>query len=131
MATEKKEEVKRKWQKEEREAANRGWLVNRNERGWITTSSTDWVALVVSCGYCGEEGIPKGSNYVRMDCIHDMWYERCGPKKEWLDREVAAGRKSKMKCTEYGKKWVATRKEKVEAGECNEYEKTRRGREAV
>jgi len=87
------------------------------------------VVSVVSCGYCGEEGISKGSNYVRMNCVYDMWCERCGPKKEWLDREVAARRKSKMKCTECGKKWVATRKEKVEAGECNECKETRRRRE--
>ena len=86
--------MKRKWQKEETEVANRRWLVSRNERGWITNSRTDWVALVASCGYCGEEGISKGTNYVRMDCTHDMWCERCGPKREWLDRKVAAGIKS-------------------------------------
>ena len=105
--------------------------MSRNERGWITTSNTDWVASVVSCGYCGKEGISKGSNYVRMNCIHDMWCERCGPKKEWLDREVAAGRKLKMKCTECGKKWVTTRKENVEAGECNKCKEARRRREAA
>ena len=66
------EGVKRKWHREEIEAANRGWLVSRNERGWITNSRTDWMASVVSCGYCGEERISKGTNYVRMDYAHDM-----------------------------------------------------------
>ena len=86
---------------------------------------------MVTCGYSGEEGTVVGTNYVRLDLIHDMWYEGCGPKREWLDREVAAGRKSKMRCTECGKKWVAAKKEKVEAGECNNYGETRRRREAV
>ena len=128
---EEKEGVKRKWHREEIEAANRGWLVSRNEKGWITNSRTDWVASVVSCGYCGEERISKGTNYVRMDYAHDMWCEKCGPKREWLNREVAAGRKSKMRCTECGKKWVAAKKEKVEAGECNKCEESRRRKEAA
>jgi len=69
---EEKEGVKRKWHREEIQAANRGWLVSRNERGWITNSRTDWVVSVVSCGCCGEKGISKGTNYVRMDYAHDM-----------------------------------------------------------
>ena len=105
--------------------------MSRNERGWITNSRTDWVASVVSCGYCGEEGISKSTNYVRMDYAHDMWCEKCRPKREWLNREVAAGRKSKMRCTECGKKWVAAKKEKVEAGECNKCEESRRRKEAA
>ena len=79
---------------------------------------------MVTCGYCGEEGTAVGTNYVRLDSIHDMWCKRCEPKKEWLDREVAAGRKSKIKCTECGKKWVAARREKVEKGECGECKET-------
>jgi len=89
------------------------------------------VVSVVTCGYCGEEGTAVGTNYVRLDSIHDMWYKRCEPKKEWLDKEVAARRKSKMKCTEYGKKWVAARREKVEKGECGECKETRRRKEVV
>ena len=81
---------------------------------------------VVTCGYCREEGTAVGTNYMRLDLIHDMWCEKCGPKKEWLDSEVAAGRKSKMKCTECGKKWVAARRAKVEEGECGECRKTKR-----
>jgi len=81
---------------------------------------------VVTRGYCREEGIVVGTNYVRLDLIHDMWCEKCGPKKEWLDREVVAGRKSKIKCTECRKKWVAARREKVEEGEYGKCRKTKR-----
>ena len=69
-----------------------------------------------------------GTNYVKLDSIHDIW---CGPKKEWLDKEVAAGRKSKMKCTECGKKWVAARREKVEEGECGECREAKRRKEVA
>ena len=127
-AAEKKQEVKRKWAEGEREAEKRGWLVERSERGWITRKE---VVSVVMCGYCGEERTSRGTNYVRLDSIHNMWCERCRPKKEWLDKEVAAGRKSKMKCTECGKKWVAARREKVEEGECGEYRKAKRKKEAA
>jgi len=48
-----------------------------------------------------------------------------------LDREVVAGRKSKMRCTNCGKKWVTAKKEKVEAGECNECKESRRRRKVV
>jgi len=48
-----------------------------------------------------------------------------------LDREVTAGRKSKMRCMECGKKWVSAKKENVEAGECNECEESRKRREAA
>jgi len=89
------------------------------------------VASVVNCGYCREERISKGTNYVRMNYAHDMWCEKCGPKREWLNREVIAGRKSKMRCTECGKKWVVAKKEKVEAGECNKCEESRRKREVA
>ena len=81
---------------------------------------------MVACGYCGEEGTSVETSYVRLDSIHDMWCKRCGPKKELLDKEGAAGRKSKMKCTECGKKWVAARRAKVEEGECGECRKTKR-----
>jgi len=58
----------------------------------------------VTCGYCGEDGTNEGENFVKLDCVHDIWCEKCGSKKEWLDREVVVGRKLKMKCTECGKK---------------------------
>ena len=48
-----------------------------------------------------------------------------------MNREVAAGRKLKIRCTECGKKWVAAKKEKVEVGECNECEESRRRKEAA
>jgi len=86
---------------------------------------------VVIYGYCGEEGTLRGTNYVRLDSIHNMWCERCGPKKEWLDKEVAVERKLKMKYTEYGKKWVAAKREKVEEGECGECRKAKRRKEAA
>ena len=86
---------------------------------------------VVTCGYCGEKETSVGANYVRLDLIHDMWCKRYGPKKEWLDREVAAGRKSKMKCTECRKKWVVARREKVEEGECGKCKKAKRRKEAA
>jgi len=85
----------------------------------------------VTCGYCGEDGMNEGENFVKQDCVHDMWCERCGSKKEWLDREVARGRKLKMRCTECGKKWVAAEREKVEEGECSECMEARRRKEAA
>jgi len=85
----------------------------------------------VTCGYCREEETDEGENFVKLDCVHDMWCEKCGPKREWLDREVTAGRKSKMRCMECGKKWVSAKKENVEAGECNECEESRKRREAA
>ena len=85
----------------------------------------------MTCGYCGEDGTNEGENFVKLDCVHDMWCEKCGSKKEWLDREVAIGRKSKMKWTECGKKWITARKEKVEVEECNECEEARRRRETA
>jgi len=60
-----------------------------------------------------------------------MWCKRCGPRKEWLDREVAAERKSKMRYMEYGKKWVAAKREKVEEGEYSECMEARRRKEAA
>ena len=60
-----------------------------------------------------------------------MWCERCRPKKEWLDKEVATERKSKMRCIAYRRKWMATKKEEVEAGECNMCEDKRRKKEAA
>jgi len=124
--------VERKWQTKEKEVANRGQLVERNERGWIKRRREEYcVVSIVTCGYCGEEGTAEGGNSVKLDYIHDIWCERYGPKKEWLDREVAAGRKSKMKCTKCGKKWVAARREKVEEGECSKYRETRRRKEAA
>jgi len=86
---------------------------------------------LVTCGYCGEEGTNEGENFVKLDSVHDMWCEKCGPKREWLNREVRAGRKSKMSCIECGKKWVAAKKKNVETGECNECEESRRRREAA
>jgi len=85
----------------------------------------------VTCGYCSEEGTAEGGNFVRMDCIHDIWYKKYKPKKEWLDREVATGRKSKMRCIKCGKKWVVAKKEKVETGECNECKEKRRRKKVV
>jgi len=73
----------------------------------------------------------RGGKLVKLDSMHDMWCERCGPKREWLNREVRAGRKSKMSCTECGKKWVAAKKENVETGECNECKESRGRREAA
>ena len=35
----------------------------------------------------------SGNQLCEVDSIHDMWCKRCGPKKEWLDRKVAVGRK--------------------------------------
>ena len=58
----------------EKEAEKQGWLVERNERGWITKRE---VVSVVTCGYCGEKSTAVGTNYVRLDSIHDMWCERC------------------------------------------------------
>ena len=124
--------VEREWKTKEKEVASRGQLVERNERGWIERRREEYCAVsVVTCGYCGEEGTAEGENFVRMECVHDMWCKRCRPKKEWLDREVATGRKSKMRCTAYGKKWVVAKKEEVEAGECNKCEDKRRKREAA
>jgi len=125
---ERRQEVKRKWAKEEREAERRGWLVERSERGWVTRKG---VVSVVTCGYCGEKGTSVGTNYVRLNSVHDMWCEKCGPRKEWLDKEVAAGRKSKMKCTECGKKWVAAKRKEVEEGECGECNEAKRRKEAA
>jgi len=85
----------------------------------------------MTCGYYGEDGTNEGENVVKQDCMHDMWCERCGPKKEWLDREVAAGRKLKIRCMECGKKWVAAKREKVEEGECSECMDARRRKEVV
>ena len=48
-----------------------------------------------------------------------------------MDKEIAAGRKSKMKCTECGKKWVAARREKVKEGECGECREAKRRKETV
>ena len=48
-----------------------------------------------------------------------------------MDKEVAAGRKSKMKCIECGKKWMAARREKVEEGECGECREAKRRKEAA
>ena len=124
--------MEREWQAKEKEAANRGQLVERNERGWIERRREEYCALsIVTCGYCGEEGTTEAGDFVRIECVHDMWCKRCRPKKEWLDREVAAGKRSKMRCTACGKKWVAAKKEEVEAGECNKCEDKRRKKEAA
>jgi len=97
--------------------------VERNERGWIERRREEYCAVsIVTCGYCGEEGTAEGGNFMRMEYVHNMWCERCRPKKEWLEREVAIGRKSKMRCTACGKKWMAVKKEEVKAGECNKCE---------
>ena len=48
-----------------------------------------------------------------------------------MNREVAAERKLKMRCTECGKKWVAAKKEKVEAGEYNKCKESRKRKEAA
>jgi len=132
VETERRDKVKRKWQTKEKEVANRGQLVERNERGWIETRRGEYCAVSgVTCGYCGEEGTAEGGNFVRLECVHDMWCERCKPKKEWLDREVATRRKSKIRCTACRKKWVAAKKVEVEAEECRECEEERRGKEGV
>jgi len=128
VVLERKQEVKRKWAEGENKAEKQEWLVERSERGWITRRE---VVSVVTCGYCGEEGTLVGTNYVRLDSIHNMWCRRYGPKKEWLDREVATGRKLKIKCTECGKKWVAARREKVKKGEYDECRKAKRRKEAA
>jgi len=95
--------------------ANRGQLVERNKRRWIERRRGEYcTVLIVTCEYCGEE-IGEGRNFVRIDCVYNMWCEKYKPKKEWLDKEVAIGRKSKMRCTACGKKWVAAKKEEVEA----------------
>jgi len=48
-----------------------------------------------------------------------------------LDKEVATGKKSKMRCTACGKKWMAAKKVEMEAGECNKCEDERKRKEAV
>ena len=107
-------------------------MVERNERGWIKRRREEYCAVsIVTCGHCGEEGAAEGENFVRMECVHDIWCNRCRPKKEWLDREVATGRKSKMRYTVCGKKWVAAKKEEVEVGECNKCKDKRRKKEAA
>ena len=83
---------------------------------------------MVTCGYCGEEETSVGTNYVRLDSIHDMWCERCGPKKEWLDKEVAAGRKLKIKCTECRKKWWQQEEKRWKKENVVSVEKPRGGR---
>ena len=124
--------VEREWQTKEKEAASRGQLVERNERGWIEKRREEYCAVsIVTCGYCGEEGTAEEGNFVRIEYVHDMWCERCRPKKEWLDRKVATGRKSKIRCTACGKKWVVAKKEEVKVGECNKCEDKRRKRKAA
>jgi len=49
-------------------------------------------------------------NFVRLDCIHNMWCAGCEPYKERLDREVEQGRKYKNKCNICERKWVGTEK---------------------
>jgi len=108
--TRRRSKVEREWKTKEKEAASKGQLVERNERGWIERRREEYCAVsIMTCGYCGEEGTAEGENFVRMECVHDMWCERCRPKKEWLDREVTTGRKSKIKCTACRKKWVAAK----------------------
>ena len=130
---EEKEVVSRKWHWNERKAERGGYMVERRERGWIERRrGGGWCTVsLVTCGYCGEEGTNKGENFMKLDCVHDMWCEKCGPKREWLDREVTTGRKSKMRYMECRKKWVAAKRENVEAEECNECEESRRRREAA
>jgi len=132
-AVEGKEVVSRKWHWNERKAERGGYLVERRERGWIERRrGGGWCTVsLVTCGYYGEEGTNEGENFVKQDCVHDMWCEKCGLKREWLDREVATGRKSKMRCTACGKKWVAAKKMEVEVGECNKCEDKRRRKEAA
>ena len=64
---------------------------------------------MVTCGYCGEK---KRGNFVRIDCIHDMWCPDCKPYKDRLDREVAQGKKYKNGYDECGRKWVGAEKYK-------------------
>ena len=82
-----KEVVSRKWHWNEREAERGGYLVERRERGWIERKrGRGWCTVsLVTCGYYGEEGTNEGENFVKLDCVHDMWCEKCGPKREGLD----------------------------------------------
>jgi len=64
------------------------------------------------CGYCGESGKKKGGNFVRLDCIYDMWCPECEPYKDRLDREVEQERKFKNKCDICERKWVGAKKYK-------------------
>jgi len=66
----------------------------------------------VTCGYCGESGENKGGNFVRLDCVHDIWCPECEPYKDRLDREVGQGRKFKNKCDICVQKWVGAERYK-------------------
>jgi len=80
-----KEEVRREWHWKKERAARGGYLVERRERGWIERRREEWCTVsLVTCGYCGESGEDKGGNFVRLDCIHDMWCPEYEPYKNRL-----------------------------------------------
>jgi len=90
-----------------------GKLWKQGEWGWIKHRGGKWYAvLVVTCGYCGENGVKKGDNFEQTNCIHDMWCAECELYKERLDREVAQGRKFKNRCDMCRRKWVGALKYK-------------------
>ena len=78
---------------------------------------------MVTCGYYRESREKKGENFVRMDCIHDMWCPDCKPYKDRLDREMAQERKYKNGCNKCGRKWVGAEKYKGACKVCVSKEK--------
>jgi len=41
-----------------------------------------------------------GTNWVRKDAVHGIWYKYCEPHKEWIDNKVAKGRKFEVEYIE-------------------------------
>jgi len=110
---EEKKVVSRKWHWQERKAEREGYLVESREQGWIKRKRGEWHAMsVVICGYCREDGTKEGENFVRIDCVHNMWYAGCEPYKERLDRKIEQGRKYRNKCHICERKWVGAEKYK-------------------
>ena len=94
-------------------AERMGQLWKREERGWIEQRRGKWYAAsVVMCGYCGENRVKGGNNFVQMSCVHDMWCAECEPYKERSNKEAVQGRKFKNGCDECGRKWVGALKYK-------------------
>jgi len=67
------EKVLRKWHKRERAVERMGQLWKRGEQGWIEQRGRRWyVVSVVTCRYCGENGVKEEDNFMQEKCVHDM-----------------------------------------------------------
>ena len=115
----------------ERDDTRKRIIKSQSERWWILKRNYNWVMSAVTCRYCGEEGTVGGTNYVRLDSVHNMDCGGYSLKKEWPNKQVRIGRKSKMEYTECRKKWVLPQKNKVEKVVCRDCDEQERRKKAV